>query len=190
MLELAIHEKYLTRYPIDGEPEYSEILGQYRDNIVTWGLGKITTNRASDGVLTINIPRECNVPFEVTHCGLVMSKDEGSVTGYTPYISIHEDVYDDLIPDGLPNRTYLTVIDDSDIDNIVTEEHIHTWRSWVKNNYTVDYIDGIYYYLSYATTDKAAPLTGDELMIILSETPNGITLVDSVPAEIIQEEQS
>lgn len=178
MLVITLNENYVIHYPIAGEFEYDEILAKYIDNILTWTHGKGTVETSLDRVLKITCPYECNVPFEVTHLGLVMSKQNGSVSGYMPVIAINEAVYSDEIPEGLPNRTYETV-DDTDPENPITTEHVHTWKSWRKPNTSVLFHEGAYYYNSYAVNYKALPMSGVELMIIYN-TEN-VTLVDKKP---------
>ena len=108
----------------------------------------------------------------------ITSLKEGSVASWFPWMSIAEANYKDVIPEGLPYRTYTVVVDDSDPENPVTEERVHTWETWKGKNYTLDLIEGRYYYLCHAG-NKGIALKDTELLII--HNAEGVQLEDTKP---------
>jgi len=106
----------------------------------------------------------------------------GEVYFYNPYIKVAEANIDDEIPEGLPNRTYTVVIDDSDPDNIITEERVHTWRTWRDENHPLgDVVNGYYYFISNTFFDY---LLGSELVLINNATGVEIISIEQYQSEM------
>jgi len=104
---------------------------------------------------------------------------------YNPVIKIAEANWDDELPEGLPNRTKTVIVDDSDPENIITEEQVKTWREWQGGNINPVLIEGFWYVNSNYGNYKGACLKDSELVII--HNSDGVVLINNKPEFLVEE---
>lgn len=176
--EITIPQKYVISMPdMEGNetnPDFSLLLDKYCNNIVRRGW-KVWDN-------SNNLHAE--VRSLIVDELLLIRQYSGTVKYFNPIVKVAELEIDSEIPIGLPNRTYTIIVDNTDPENPVTEEKVHTWRSWRSPNHPLgEVFEGFYYFIS-ATYGKT--LTCTELLIIHQSAT--ATLVDTKPVIEVTEE--
>lgn len=169
--KLHIPLKYVISYPaMDGSeqnPDYNLMIAKYCNNIILRGW-----KTESVGDMGIS-----SVKSLIVDEFLLVLNFGGKVEFFSPLVKVAEADIDNQIPEGLSNRTYPVIIDDSDPANPITEERVHTWRSWRDTAHPLGSpIEGSYYFMS-ASFGKVHVDT--ELLIIHMHTDS--TLVDAAP---------
>lgn len=180
MIKIQINEKYVIEKPQGGNPFYISDLAGYRNNLITWGC-KI--GRKGIDLLEAELPR--NITFDMIDFQTVMSCDDGKVTGFMPWVKMLPADLLQEVPVGVPNRMKTVVIDDTDPENIVTEEQVKTWDDWIGVNYTRSEIEGYVYFLSHSGSVRGASLSGAELVVINNLAYAELTITLPVVEELV-----
>jgi hypothetical protein len=160
MIRITLHQKYVIKSPISGNPDYDQMIADYRDNLLTWGC----PSRKVGDVIEMDLLN--GVELDIMDFVFIMSKDSGNVEYFNPVIRIPVDMLDNQIPEGLSNRLYFN----GDV------ETIHTWRTWRSSAeaYPIVEIDGYAYFMS---STFGNTLSGTELMLIyMSEADLVLTM--------------
>ena len=163
MILLDINKKYIVGNVTIGSPDLDVNCITYIDNLLRSGARSYPKN-STDVRVECSTLLQRLLPVEPHHVPFLLSKDGGCITGYKPLITVPESNIDDVISAGLPNQTWTNIIDDSDPENIISEEIQHTWRTWRSPNYPLgEPIEGAYYFNS---NSFGVPLLDTELLII------------------------
>lgn len=160
-----MNQKYTIKSPVSGNPDFDQIVSDYRDNLLTWGC----TSRKEGDLIVMELIN--GVSLDINDFLFITSKDDGDVFFYNPFIEIEQSHIDDEIPEGLPNR-----IDTLTIDGVNSMERIHTWRTWRNSSYPLEKIGEYFYSVSCIFGNT---LSSKELLIIHST--DGVRLIDKLP---------
>lgn len=182
---ISIPEKYVISIP--------DIQGNETNPYFNVLADKYATNMLKRGWKLWNDDNKLNAEvkdFVVQEMLLVVAL-EGTVQYFNPFIKVAEQFIDEVIPEGLSNRTYFTT-DMTDPYAPVEVENIHTWRTWRSPNHPLPApidVEGINYYFFMSAT-FGNTLTSDELMIIhQSENATLVDTIDTIPPVIEEKDE-
>ena len=120
IFEISIPEKYVISIPdMEGNEtnaDFTPMLDKYCNNILKRGWKVWNGGPALHAEIHSLVVQEF----------LLILGFEGSIKYYNPFVKVEKVAINDEISEGLPNKTHTVVIDDSDPENIITEERIRT----------------------------------------------------------------
>lgn len=171
MIKIQMNQKYLIKSPFSGNVDFDQNVADYRENLLTWGCQP----KKEGDLITIELIN--GVKLDVNDFLFVMSKDDGGVSYYNPFVKVDADYIDEAVPSDLSNSTYFVL--DSENNMII---HPHTWRTWRDSVHELFLIDDYYYFIS---STFGNTLSCKDLLLI--HGADGVELVDNMP--IIDTEQ-
>lgn len=158
-IKIKLHEDYVIKYPYGNNDKFDQAAFDYRSNLLAWGC----IPKRVGSILDVELIN--GVKLDINDFLFLMSKDEGDVENYGPWVKMLTTGLQNEVPIGISNRMKSVLIDDSDPENPVYEEQVKTWDEWIGDNYTKPEIEEYTYFLSYSG-NKGQYLTAEELLII------------------------
>jgi hypothetical protein len=176
MTTIQLNEKYVIKAPVTGNPDFDQNAFDYRSNLLVWGC---PTKKVGS---LIKMDLINGVPLDIMDFQFIMSKDDGQIYNWYPFIKVLDTDMGKSVPAGIPGDMTSEVWDyETDPENPVLLEpsRLKTWSEWVGTNYTVTSIEGYSYFCSQAGSPQGKALVGTELMIVYNNEYS--TIVDTIP---------
>lgn len=110
----------------NSNPDYDEVIDAYLQQGT-----KFNWNRNEYfGHMWMEIPPARIREFKLAHFVKILEVGGTTMVGYSPYIKVPEGNINLPVSEGLSNRTYNVIIDNTDPENPVIETRTHTWATW------------------------------------------------------------
>lgn len=140
MKKIKVADSFVIKKPLNGNPQYNEMVDDYAQNLLKWGA---ESKRVGVDIVS---EFEDNIPFDIIDFIFVSSTLMGEVDGYRAIIKITVVELDEPTPNYLPNR----IIKNYDDEGVELPDTFKTWREWIGSNYTITELDGFAYFCTQA----------------------------------------